>query len=421
MRLKQSISNKQKFSQTLKNWFPILKANISELEKDLKEYAQENPFVEIKSGFEEVDNKKYFKREFLNTVSNSRSDAIEALTIEEESIYDILYNQIIPPLFPTKISQEIALEIINYLDDSGYFTGDIEQMCKKLDTSPQQIEKIRARFAHIEPIGIGATDFKESFLFQLDNMDIDDELYTITQTVIKDFDNLIEYVKHPRYQDIKNTIKTFRNPPINDITKDDDRVIPDIFIYHDIDGNIEIKLNDDFYPDIIIDEYAIDDNEFVKNKIKEAKNLVDALNMRKSTLYKVGLEIIENQYEYFNGGKLRPMKLQDIADALEHNSSTISRAIANKYIECNRGIIPTKEFFTTAIDEDTSNSSLKDYLIKLIKEENRQKPLSDIKIVEQIQKKFDIKLGRRTVTKYRLQLNIESSGERKNAYRLIDI
>jgi len=143
--------------------------------------------------------------------------------------------------------------------------------------------------------------------------------------------------------------------------------------------------------------------------------------MRKSTLYKVGLEIIENQYEYFNGGKLRPMKLQDIADALEHNSSTISRAIANKYIECNRGIIPIKEFFTTAIDEDTSNSSLKDYLIKLIKEENRQKPLSDIKIVEQIQKKFDIKLGRRTVTKYRLQLNIESSGERKNAYRLIDI
>ena len=162
-------------------------------------------------------------------------------------------------------------------------------------------------------------------------------------------------------------------------------------------------------------------HDFLNSYIKEAKNLVDALEMRKATLYKVGLMIIEHQYEFFLGKEIKPMKLKDLAEDLERNSSTISRAIANKYLSCERGLIPLKYFFATALDEEgeTSNVTIKDYIQELIKQENREKPLSDEKILEFVQKEFqEVGIGRRTIAKYRKQLNIASSSERKRLYEL---
>ena len=421
MKLKFNNTQKQKFSQTLKSWFPILKANICDLEKDLCEYVSDNPFVEIKSGFEKEYGTIFNKKSIYSNrvVSNSRTDSIEALTLEKPSVYDRLSEQITPPLFPTQLSQDIANEIIFFINDEGYFEGDIQKIADKFNQTPEAIEKIRARFAYIDPVGVGAIDVRESFLFQLEHAQIDDDVYAITVEIINNFDDIINFKNHPHYREAVHTIKTFRNPPLIDFAPSDDHVIPDIMIYIGEDNQIEVELNSDYYPTITIDAGGMEDNQYVKAKMKEAKNLVDALDMRKATLYKIGLEIVEYQYEYFMGGDLKPLKLQDIADEFGHNSSTISRAIANKYIECNRGIIPMKNFFSTALDEDISNNSIKEYLMELIKQENRQKPLSDNKIVELIDKKFNLKIGRRTVTKYRLQLGIESSSERKKSYQLI--
>jgi RNA polymerase sigma-54 factor len=113
-----------------------------------------------------------------------------------------------------------------------------------------------------------------------------------------------------------------------------------------------------------------------------------------------------------------PLTLKMLADEFGHNPSTISRAIANKYIACDRGIYAMKDFFTTAIDEDVSNAAIKDYLVSLIKQENREKPLSDMKLLELIQEKFQVKMVRRTIAKYRKQLNIAGSSERKKLYKL---
>jgi RNA polymerase sigma-54 factor len=158
--------------------------------------------------------------------------------------------------------------------------------------------------------------------------------------------------------------------------------------------------------------------DFVKMKLKEAKDLVDALEMRKATLYKLGLMIVEHQYEFFLGGDIKPMRLKDLSEDLDYNQSTISRAISNKYLECNRGVISLKDFFSTAIDEDLSNTSIKEFIKEIVKNENRDRPLSDIKILELIEKKFSITLSRRTITKYRKQLDISSSSERKSLYKL---
>jgi len=140
--------------------------------------------------------------------------------------------------------------------------------------------------------------------------------------------------------------------------------------------------------------------------------------MRRATLYKVGLMIVEYQYEFFIGGDIKPLTLKMLADEFGHNPSTISRAIANKYIACERGIFAMKEFFTTAIDDDTSNATIKDFLVGLIKEEPREKPLSDMKLLELIAQKFQVKMVRRTIAKYRKQLNIAGSSERKKLYKL---
>ena len=115
---------------------------------------------------------------------------------------------------------------------------------------------------------------------------------------------------------------------------------------------------------------------------------------------------------------MKPMRLKDIADDLGRNPSTISRAIANKFLECSRGLIPIKSFFATALDDEISNKAIKDFILNLIKNENQAKPLSDLRILELIKREFGIEIVRRTITKYRKILNIASSSERKKIYLL---
>jgi len=419
LRASVEINSKQKLSSTLRSWLPILQSNLESLQETLEPFAKENPFIQIKVGNEKTQ-KRFEKKNFFQQVAkNSVSDVIEALTIEKKSLYEVLYEQINPPLFPTPKSQKIAYDIIENLDNEGYIQKEyIKEIAQKFDYKVEEIEKIRKRFSNLTPSGVGAIDFKESFLFQLDDMDIEDDLYIFTTQIIENFESIEQYSKKNHFQEALKVIKKFKNPPAVEYLEKQREVIPDIFIFN-ISGTIEVKLNDAYYPDIILDTQGLDDKqEFVSRKIKDAKDLIDALEMRKATLYKIGLLIVEYQYDFFFGDAIAPMKLQDLADELKRNPSTISRAISNKYISCNRGVIPLKHFFATAVEEDISNSAIKDYMRELVKYEDRKKPLSDIKILTQIEKKFGVKMVRRTITKYRQQFNIAGSSERKKLYTL---
>ncbi len=420
LRASVEINSKQKLSSTLRSWLPILQANLESLQETLEPFAKENPFIQIKVGNEKTQ-KRFEKKSFFQQVAkNSVSDVIEALTIEKKSLYEVLYEQINPPLFPTPKSQKIAHDIIENLDNEGYIQKEyIKEIAQKFDYEVEEVEKIRKRFSNLTPSGVGAIDFKESFLFQLDEMDIEDDLYIFTTQIIENFESIEQYYKKNHFQEALKVIKKFKNPPAVEYLEKQREVIPDIFIFNN-SGVIEVKLNDAYYPDIVLDTEGLDDKqEFVSKKIKDAKDLIDALEMRKATLYKIGLLIVEYQYNFFFGDAIAPMKLQDLADELERNPSTISRAISNKYISCNRGVIPLKHFFATAVEEDISNSAIKDYMRELVKYEDRKKPLSDIKILAQIEKKFGVKMVRRTITKYRQQFNIAGSSERKKLYTLL--
>jgi RNA polymerase sigma-54 factor len=330
----------------------------------------------------------------------------------------VLDEQLGAPLFPTPLSQEIAQHVVANLDEFGYYEGESEAFCLQKNIPLELFEKTRLRFAYIEPMGIGAKDLAESFLFQLDNSQISDDAYSLATVIINDLQNIYNYSKEEHFAEVMHVISTFRNPPNIEYQEESAQIIPDLLIYFDEDENIEVKLNDAYYPTIHIDvNYGVE-HEYVSQKIKEAKSLVDALDMRKATLYKVGLMIVEYQYEFFTGGAIMPLTLKTLADEFGHNPSTISRAIANKYIACDRGVLAMKEFFTTAIDDDVSNAAIKEFLIGLMKEESRQKPLSDMKLLELIQEKFKVTMVRRTIAKYRKQLNIAGSSERKKLYQL---
>jgi len=417
MKLRGKVSLKPKLSYTLRSWLPILQADLSSLEETLKEFSKDNPYIEIKSGFEKRE-KKYTELVYSNK-KNSLTDIIESKNTYEKNLEEILQEQIHSSLFPTEKSRTIALKIAENINKEGYFEGDTEKIAKELKTTKEDVEKIRKRFAYLNPPGIGAKDIKESFLFQLEDLDIDGKSYEKVKKIIENLDNLESFKDKKDFQKALSIIKKFKNPPALEFLKDStEQIVADIFIFIK-NKEIEVKLNGEYYPDIIIDiEQEYEQEEFVQKKLKEARNLINALNMRKETLYKLALMIIEYQYDFFFGGEIKPMKLEDIAKELEYNPSTISRAISNKYISCDRGTIPIKNFFARALDDDISNSAVKNYIVEIIKKENKKKPLSDMKIVSMIEEKFGVKIGRRTVAKYRQQLNIAGSSERKKLYEL---
>lgn len=413
LRQKQTLAPKIKLNQTLRSWLPILQSGLDELKETLEPFIKENPFATIEHKNLEKSEKK---RNFFEQVSkNSVSESIEALSIYKESLYEKLVSQINPPLFPTQKSQDIAYKIIECLDDEGYFSYDDEIFA---DFNESEVERVRARFAYLEPCGVGAKDVKESFLFQLGEAEASDEIIECAKKIILNFENIEKLRKLKFYDDALKIIKKFKNPPAIEYLEDEKETVPDIFVLSTSSG-ISVQINDDYYPEISIDTDGLDEKEaFVSSRIKEASELIDALEMRKATLYKIGLMIVEYQYDYFLGGDIKPMKLKDLADELGRNPSTISRAIANKYLSSPRGTVALKNFFATGFDEETSNAAIKEFLLELIKNEDHKKPLSDLKIQELIQAKFNIQIVRRTITKYRKILNIGSSSQRKKIYQI---
>ncbi len=418
MKLRQStnLNLKTKLSSTLRSWLPILQSGIEELEEHIREYEKENPCMEVRSGFEEQFSTSATPKSNRLGSSPFGGEVIEALTVSKKSLYEILIEQVGAPLFPTPLSEKIAYEIIEDISDEGYFEGSIEEIAERVGVRKEMVERIRERFAYLDPPGVGAKNVAESLLFQLLQSDAKEPVYSLATKMLENFESIGIFKDEEFYEEALKLIRTFKNPPALDTMKESMQIVPDLLIVNTSEG-IEVRINDLFYPDIRIVTDG-DEEKFMKRKIKEARDLIDALQMRKATLYKIGLMIVEFQYDFFQGGDIRPMKLKDIAEEFDHNPSTISRAIANKYLMCDRGVFPMKEFFTAAIDEEVSNSAIKKFIAEAIANEDRAKPLSDNKLLEMVEERFGVKMVRRTITKYRKQMEIGGSSERKRFYKL---
>lgn len=408
--LNLQFKQKQSLQLSLKLWLPLLQAPVQELDTILKEYSFDNPFLEYQSSFES----SYASGSSSN--DDERRNFIENMNFYKMSLYDVLEEQIEEKLFPTPVSQKVAFEILSDINGEGFFEGDISQIAVSCNTTDNFVESVRKRFRFLDPVGVGALNLQESFSFQLDRLKVSDSLYTFTQTLIDNITKMDKYAKHHHFNEATDFIKGFNNPPAIEYLEEEPFIIPDFFV--DIDDDIHVRINSDYYPDIVVKNPFNSKNDELKAKLKEARNITSLLELRKSTLYKLVLLIVEKQIGFFLGQELKPLTMSEIATIVGFEESTISRAVLNKYIKCERGTFPLRSFFTNAVSKDLSSAEIKSFISRLIENELHDKPLTDQNLVELVMQRYKIKMVRRTITKYRKLLDIESSKGRRRVYML---
>ena len=348
---------------------------------------------------------------------------------------------------------EIALFIIGMIDDDGYLRRDLESLVDdiqfrlNIETDENEVEELLFMIQDFEPAGVGARDLRECLMLQLDAKK-DTPAVTLASTILEDH---FEAFTKKHYEKIITKLGITEdelkaaiaeivrlNPrpggQIDDsYSEQTQQVVPD-FLVELIDGEPsmsmprfsipELKVNKR-YADILLeaaDKSSRQKKEaatFVKQKLDSAKWFIEAIKQRHNTLSSTMNAIIEFQHDFFIDGdetKLKPMVLKDIAEMTHLDISTISRVVNCKYVQAHFGIYPLKHFFSEGLvannGEEVSTREIKTILSHSIDEENKRKPLTDEELVAVLDKK-GYKVARRTVAKYREQLNIPIARMRK--------
>lgn len=428
----------------------LLQMSTFDLQQHIEKEAQENPVLDItyndtdKEPLEKrLDYKemvKYFEFDNYGHHFYEKSDEDEVspfnFVSQKKSLKDFLKEQLID-LGVKDYSKFICEYIVDSINEKGYLDSSTEEIGEELGLPSEIIEKAISFVQTLEPDGIAARNLRECLKIQLEKKGYDDErLYALV-------DNFLEALAENKYaliakelnvdikraQEYGDIIKTLEPKPSRGFYTGDEvkYITPDAYIKN-INGEYFILINDSILPKIIIndtykeiianekDKLALD---YVKEKINSALFLVKSIEQRKSTIYRVLEKILELQKEYFDKGEkyLKPMTLKDIAESLDMHESTVSRAIKEKYISTNRGTIKIKDLFTTGLstnnsEEDVSTTFIKNKIKDLIDKEDKNKPLSDQTICDKLNED-GMNISRRTVAKYREEMNIKSSSKRK--------
>lgn len=451
MRLNISLQQKQTISPVIMQTLELLTIPTLELTERLEEEAQSNPLLELEykrdaadaavSPDEEIETKfqdssdtgyDQPKKEQTTHRDYNSKNYIENFSDEGADIIDSVMEQ----LHFSHLNQEelgLARMLISSLDSRGFLTIPLEEVSGDAAVSTVQLEKVRQVILHLDPPGLAARDIREFLLVQIEIR------YGRDSVEYRLIDQHLELLEKKHYSKIAkkmnitfekieqavNNIRKLNTSPTTEYMLEPVRyIIPDARVEVS-EGDLNLILNDEYIPNVKLNQYYIemysesrdkDTRSFLKENIEKARVLVENLRSRKEIIFKVILSIVNRQKDFFLKGRqfLLPLKLKDIADELSIHESTVSRAIREKYIQTDQGIISLKSFFSTNVgNEDTSSNSIKDSLRKVIDAEDKNDPLSDDKIVR-IFKNKGVSLSRRTVAKYRSQLNIPPAFVRRN-------
>ncbi len=334
-----------------------------------------------------------------------------------------------------KIEKACAEYIIDSLEDNGLLLMDETRIADEFGISQKDVKNIIEKLKTLEPAGIFAQSLQECLILQMERSPINT---TIASIIVKNhFNDLIKNriesiskkikIEKKRVSESINYIKSLNPTPSNAIKcyHESNWIIPDLYV--NINGNsINIGVNNSLIPQISINSaYAstLPNNsdeikEYIKTKSDRIKHIKNCIDKRNKTLVSITHEIVRVQKKFFSQGNtaLKPLRLIDIAKNLGIHKSTVSRAIKNKYIECNRGIFPLSFFLQkTYIDENGSKISagkIKTIIQNILKNESPNNPYSDQEISDKLAKK-SILISRRTVCKYRKQLGYSARFQRR--------
>jgi RNA polymerase sigma-54 factor len=398
-----------------------------------------------KDSFEEIDF-KYFFDEYLDTgyknreVEDVERPSFETFLSQAPSLQDHLTWQL--GLTETSArTAEIAGEIIGNLNEDGYLTITLDELSEMTTCTLEEAETALKLVQSFDPIGVGARDLKECLLLQLDALGLSDtlaarivkdhlpllenhkikDIASRTGTSFEDVLHAFDSIKHliPKPGQKYNAQKATYVQPEVTITK----VSDDFVIMQNDEGMPQLRLNASYRDLLKSNGVSGETKSFLREKFRSAIDLLRSVNQRKQTIYKVCVCIVNRQRDFLEHGPsaLHPMLIKDVANELGVHSSTISRVVTNKYVDTPQGVMELRKFFTMGVEspdgEELSIVQVKLKIKKLLEGENKSKPLSDNQI-GQLLRRDNIFITRRTVAKYREQMQIPGSRERKIGYLL---
>ncbi|MEC3757892.1 RNA polymerase factor sigma-54 [Bacillus halotolerans] len=431
MKLQQVQVLKPQLTQELRQAITLLGYHSAELAEYIDELSLENPLIERK----ETDTPplSYHK---TNKNRISRQEAGLQLSNPQKTLQDVLKQQSLD-MNLSNTEKKIFNYLIHSLDSNGYLEEDVEEAARRLSVSAEEAEAVLRKLQSLEPAGIGARSLQECILLQLQRLPNRNEQAELLVSehfdvfAQKNWKALSKETGIPLHtiQDISDKIAALHPRPglLFASSEQDMYIEPDIFIIVK-NGQISAELNSRSFPEIelhpqyrpLLSSGACQDTvSYLSAKYQEWRWLCRALRQRKQTITRIVNELTARQKDFFLKGRsaMKPLTLREVADCLSLHESTISRAIKGKTIQTPYGLFEMKKFFSgkaeASGDGDTSNYAVKTHLEALIQHEDKTKPLSDQKLADLLYEQHRIQISRRTVAKYRDQLNIPSSAARK--------
>lgn len=424
-------------SAELRQAISLLQYSMFELTEFLQEQALENPLIELETKQSDVSIDKEEERSHREERGEGGyvMSPIDFATKRTVSLYEHLISQL--RLMHLKKEQYIALDyLIHHLNESGYLHEPLSEIASELQISEQELEEHLLVLQSFEPTGVGARSLQECLLLQLKKRE---DVHPLAEVIVEQY---LEAFAARRWKDISQQLQVplveiqavydeiqqlDPRPGLNYSHELPTYIVPDVSIER-VAGEWKVTIHDEYIPKITLNrQYAsllqattpTEESEYVKKKHEQMKWIIQCISQRQLTLLKVTEAIVSHQAEFFTKGAegLKPLTLKEIADEIGVHESTVSRVTTNKYAQTPKGLIELKSFFsaraTKSGDEQTSNDAVKNYLQLIVDDEDKRKPLSDQKIVSILSDTYQVHVSRRTIAKYRDELNIPASSKRK--------
>lgn len=417
-------------------------ANVQELERDTEnersdtieeEFYDDNEVMQAYEGEYYYDSKDYSHIE-EPSVEDKKREFIEGTVFREETLREYLLWQIRLLKISEKEMKTCEL-IVGYIDVMGYLTVPIQDIVDDSAISAAELENALQIIQSLDPSGVGARDITECLLLQLRTKGN----YPLAERIIVDFlgemrlrkfEDISKKLKIPVAK-VKEALSVISNlepyPGRQFYSGEIKYIIPDVLI-EEKEDEFEVVPNHSFIPKLRVNTYfenlmrrRSSDKRikgFVTEKVQRAKSFIHWIEQRESTLVRVTKAILEEQMDFFKNGPkyLKPLVLKDIAEKLDLHESTISRITSSKYAQTPFGVFQLKYFFSNTIpaygSREYSSTSIKEMIKDIVENEKSKRNLSDQKIAELLSQR-GIKIARRTVAKYRKELNILPSNLRR--------
>jgi RNA polymerase sigma-54 factor len=458
--LHQSLSQQQTLAPQMRKSLEILQAGTMELSQLITQALETNPVLEDVTesvSLDEGNGDDPDSLEHLNETDDDWRDRqimeggrSSPWTQEDEERRQHLYESIVAPetlqqhlrqqLDFSMIEPEVrvaATALLGNLDERGFLDLPAEELGRRMEIRPAVMKKAVELIQSFDPPGVGASGVVESLLLQLERAGGRD---TIEYRIVRDHLEDLARKRHPqiaralgtsieRVVEAASRIGRLTLNPGGDFNPTGNPYVqPDVIIEFNDEGELEARLTgenlpslriNDFYKDMIgksgVDAKA---RQFLRDQIRDGRSLIRAISLRQETILAIAHKLIEHQRDFFKKGPrfLRPLTMNEIADELGMHATTVSRAVAGKYLLSPQGLTEMRAFFATGYQTqdgaEVSNAGVREAIQQLVAVENPAKPMSDEALMKALAAQ-GVTVARRTIAKYREQLGILPSHLRK--------